>query len=228
MKGTIAAHRSAWEWARSVLVVIGLFLLLRTCVVEAYVIPTTSMEPTLLAGDFLLVNKAVYGIPIPFTSRRTPSFAQPQRGDIVVFVPPHEPRQRYVKRVIGVPGDTVEMRERTVFVNGTAVAEPFAVYSREGDVRARSMDWQCGYAVGASACRPTRDAWGPIGLPPDRYLVLGDNRNDSEDSRYWGFVERDALMGRPMMVYYSFDPAADGRLTWATAVRWDRLGSALH
>jgi signal peptidase I len=125
-RGPISTGRWAWEWIKSFLIAFGLFLLLRTFLVEAFRIPTGSMENTLLVGDFLLVNKAVFGAGIPFTSARTPAFDEPDRGDIVIFVPPHEPDKNYVKRLIGMPGDTLEMHAKTLFVNGQPQTEPNA------------------------------------------------------------------------------------------------------
>lgn len=223
-----AAHRG-WEWTRSILAAFVLFLMIRTFLVEAFRIPTGSMENTLLVGDFLLVNKAIFGSHIPFTRVRLPAFAAPGRGDVVVFTPPHDPGRSYVKRLVAVAGDTVEMRDKTLFVNGRAQAEPYARHGDPGDVRARAMTWQCEYRVADSGdCSPSRDSWGPLVVPEDHYLVLGDNRDDSEDSRYWGFVPRDAIRGRPLFVYYSFEPGSSRRAPWITGVRWDRIGAAIH
>jgi signal peptidase I len=224
----VPVGRWAWEWTKSILIVFALVVVFRAFLVEAFRIPTGSMEPTLLVGDFLLVNKAIYGIQIPFTSLRTPPITEPRRGDIIVFTPPHEPAQNYVKRLVGAPGDTIAMRERALFINGKPITEPYVQHSDPHDVRAPAMDWLCGHVMSRSECKPSRDTWGPLVVPTGRYLVLGDNRDDSEDSRYWGFVERAAIKGRPIAVYYSFDPAAAGRLPWATAIRWARLGATLH
>src|SRR5690606_32370778 len=114
------ARRRAREWTKSLVIAFGLFLIIRTFLVEAFRIPTGSMESTLLVGDFLLVNKAVYGARVPLVRARTPAFAEPQRGDIVVFNPPHEPRSNYVKRLVGMPGDELEMRDKILHVNGVA------------------------------------------------------------------------------------------------------------
>lgn len=219
-----SAVRWAWECAKYILIASILFAVLRAFLLEAFRIPTGSMEPTLLVGDFLLVDKTVYGAALPFDAR-LPARTEPRRGDIVVFAPPHAPDQNYVKRVVAVPGDTVSMRARTISINGRSIHEPYARYTATRDLHAPAMDWQCGYRASAGACRPTRDVWGPIVVPPGRYLVLGDNRDDSEDSRYWGFVDRAAIRGRPLLVYYSFDPAAPGRAPWLRSIRWGRLGS---
>jgi signal peptidase I len=221
--------RWAWEWIKSILVAFALFLVIRTFVVEAFRIPTGSMEETLLVGDFLLVNKAVFGGHVPFTSARLPAFGEPRRGDIAVFVPPHEPGKNYVKRLVAAAGDTVEMRNKVIFLNGQPQDEPYARYSDPGDVYVPGMFWQCDHRPGHvnGACRPTRDNWGPIIVPADRFLMLGDNRDDSEDSRYWGFVDRDAIKGKPLFIYYSFDPYG-GVLPWLSQIRWARLGDRVR
>lgn len=225
----VPTGRRAWEWARSILAAFVLFLMIRTFLVEAFRIPTGSMENTLLVGDFLLVNKAIFGGRVPFTRVRLPAFASPRRGDVVVFVPPHDPGRNYVKRLIAVPGDTVAMRDKALVVNGSPQAEPYARHDDPNDVRSRQMTWQCEYLAGAHGdCSPSRDSWGPLVVPDDQYLVLGDNRDDSEDSRYWGFVPRDAIRGRPLFIYYSFEPLSPRPLPWLTGVRWQRVGAGVH
>lgn len=222
--------RMAWEWTRSVLIAVLLFLVVRTFVVEAFKIPTSSMEKTLLVGDFLLVNKAVYGAEIPGTGVRLPALDEPGRGDIVVFNPPHERGKNYVKRLMGMPGDTLEMRDKVLFVNGRPTHEPYARYiDHTGDAVHPGMRWQSSHLIaGPSDYHPSRDSWGPIVVPDHRFFVLGDNRDNSEDSRYWGFVDREAIRGRPWVIYYSFDPGAEASLPWLSAVRWDRIGGAIR
>ncbi|MFW5952181.1 MAG: signal peptidase I, partial [Gemmatimonadota bacterium] len=122
----VAAARWTWEWIKSLVIAFLLFLVIRTFVIEAFRIPTASMEQTLLVGDFLLVNKAVYGAQVPGTTVRLPGFEAPERGDVVVFTPPHEPDKNYVKRLVGLPGDTLEMRDKVLFRNRTIVPEPYA------------------------------------------------------------------------------------------------------
>lgn len=222
--------RAAWDWTRSIVVAFALFLLIRTFLVEAFKIPTSSMERTLLVGDFLLVNKAVYGAEIPATGFRLPALAEPARGDVVVFNPPHEPTKNYVKRLVGMPGDTLEMRDKTLYIDGRPHREPYARYlDREGDSVHPGMRWQSGHLIaGPSTYHPTRDNWGPLVVPDSSYFVLGDNRDNSEDSRYWGFVEREEIRGRPWIVYYSYDPDLSVDFPWLTGVRWTRIGGAIR
>jgi signal peptidase I len=230
-RGPPSSGRWAWEWTKSFIIAFGLFLIIRTFLVEAFRIPTGSMESTLLVGDFLLVNKAVYGARVPFARARIPAAAEPRRGDIVVFVPPHEPGTNYVKRLVGVAGDTLEMRDKVLFVNGQRQSETYVRTSDSADMYASGMFWQCQHAPGGipgDACRPTRDNWGPIVVPDDRFFMMGDNRDDSEDSRYWGFVRRDAIRGRPLIIYYSFNPASGRGVPWLSSIRWSRVGGGVH
>jgi signal peptidase I len=227
----VSVGRWAWEWTKSIVIAFSLFLVIRTFLVEAFRIPTGSMENTLLVGDFLLVNKAVYGAQLPLTGKHLPTFKEPTRGDVVVFVPPHEPDKNYVKRLIGIPGDTLEMRNKILYLNGDPQPEPFVRHTDpNNDVYAPSMYWQCDYRPAAQQqadCRPTRDNWGPVVVPADRFMMLGDNRDDSEDSRYWGFVTRDAVKGKPLFIYYSFDSSTLRPFPWLTQIRWGRIGGTI-
>jgi len=224
----------AWEWTRSIFVAFVLFLIIRTFVVEAFKIPTSSMENTLLVGDFLLVNKAVYGAEIPETNLHLPAFEEPKRSDVIVFHPPIEPDLNYVKRVVGVGGDTLEMRHKVLYVNGHRKREPYARYmDRTGDAVHPAMSWQYGYLITSLRAshikyHPSRDNWGPLVVPPGKFFVLGDNRDNSEDSRYWGFVDRDEILGRPVFVYYAFDPSIDHGFPWLDRVRWGRIGEPIE
>ena len=211
-----------------------LFLIIRTFIIEAFQIPTGSMERTLLAGDFLFVNKAVYGAQIPGTNRRLPGFDRPRRGDVIVFEYPKDPALNYVKRVIGAPGDKVEMRAGQVYLNGVALDEPYVqrIDPLHDDDDAK-FNWQRRFLVGLTPderreYHPTRDTWGPLRVPPKQYFVLGDNRDNSEDSRYWGFVDERAVKGRPLVVYFSYDRGARDPLPWLTDIRWNRLGSVIR
>jgi signal peptidase I len=222
--------RWMWEWTKSIIIALILFLFVRTFMVEAFQIPTASMENTLLVGDFLLVNKMVYGAEIPGTELHLPAFDAPSRGDVVVFEPPpragQAPRTNYVKRIAGAPGDTLEMRGGRLYVNGAPIDEPYVKNGRRAsDVRSAAFSWQQAYLVSrpGRSYKPTRDNWGPIYVPADSFFVMGDNRANSEDSRYWGFVPQDAIKGRPMIVYYSYDRRRPAPMPWLTEIRWDRL-----
>lgn len=229
---TAGGMRWVWEWTKSILVAFVLFLVVRAFVVEAFQIPTASMEGTLLVGDFLLVNKMVYGAEIPGTRARLPALGRPDRGDIVVFEPPpsagQPERTNYVKRIVGAPGDTLYMRDGILYRNGERADEPYAQHSRPfEDPYSPQFRWQRTYLVrdgkDRSEYRPTRDNWGPIAVPGDRYFVMGDNRDNSEDSRYWGFVPVNAIKGRPLIIYYSYDRERLVPFPWLTEIRWDRL-----
>jgi signal peptidase I len=223
--------RWIWEWTKSIAIAFVLFLVIRTFLVEAFRIPTGSMENTLLVGDFLLVNKAVYGAQLPGTGVRLPAFDRPRQGDIVVFVPPHEPDKNYVKRLVGLPGDTLEMRRKILYRNGVRVAEPYVHHVDPDDLVFPIMLWQLDHlteAVDRDRYRPTRDSWGPLVVPEDRYFVLGDNRDDSDDSRYWGFIDGESLRGQPLFIYYSFDPRQSRPVPWLTEIRWRRIGGTVH
>lgn len=219
---------------RSLGMALILFLIIRTFLIEAFQIPSGSMERTLLAGDFLFVNKAVYGAQIPGTTARLPGFDTPRRGDVIVFEYPKDPTLNYVKRVIGGPGDVVEMQAGQVFVNGSALSEPYVQrIDPLHDNYESEFTWQRNFLVGHTAeqrrfYRPTRDTWGPLRVPKGKYFVLGDNRDNSADSRYWGFVDERAVKGRPLVVYFSYDRATRDPLPWLTDIRWGRLGSVIH
>jgi signal peptidase I len=232
-RGAMSTGRWMWEWTKAICTALVLFLGIRTFVVEAYKIPTGSMEGTLLVGDFLLVNKAVYGAEIPITHTRLPAFSHPERGDVLVFLPPHDPERNYVKRLVGVGGDTLEMRDKVLFLNGHPVDEPYARHVDPlGDPFEPRMLWQKDFVAGSLRMRrryrPTRDNWGPIVVPPGKLFALGDNRDNSEDSRYWGFFSEGAVKGRPMFVYYSFEKDISQQFSWLTAVRWARIGEVIR
>jgi signal peptidase I len=232
-RGSISTGRWMWEWFKAISTALVVFFLIRAFLVEAFKIPTGSMENTLLIGDFLLVNKMVYGAEIPMTQQRLPSLADPQQGDVIVFFPPHEPTKNYVKRVVGLQGDTLEMRDKVLYRNGEPVVELYARYvdpfSDPADPR---MEWQRAYLPAGKrdwrSYHPTRDNWGPLVVPEAKLFTLGDNRDNSEDSRYWGFVDESSVRGRPLLVYYSFQPDAAHPFAWLTGIRWTRLGDLIR
>ena len=220
------------EWLRFILVWGGLCLLIRFFVIQVFVIISGSMMNTLLVGDFLVVNRAAIGSPIPGTSLRIPGYSSPKRFDILVFDPPHEENMMLVKRLIGTPGDTLEMRDKNLYINGSVSNEPYVRHIAESpdhsDVR---MTWQVPYLVAgvdAGAYRPSRDTWGPIVIPPDHYFMLGDSRDDSQDSRYWGLLESWRLEGRASFIYYSYERGTMTPFPWIRRIRWDRIGNRIR
>jgi signal peptidase I len=222
-----------WEWARSLVMAIMLFLVLHVFVMEAFKIPSGSMEGTLLVGDFLLVNKALYGAHLPIVGSRLPAIRSPRRGDVIVFKWPPDPEKNFVKRLIGLPGDTLSMDHGTVVRNGVRVREQYVQRTEPNiDPVGEEFRWQRGHLVptaeASSAYHPSRNNWGPIVVPEHHFFVLGDNRDNSLDSRYWGFVPDSLLRGTPFLVYYSYAPDSSARLPWATKIRWTRLGERIH
>jgi signal peptidase I len=221
------------EWAKSFTIAIVLFLFVRAFLVEAFKIPSGSMERTLLVGDFLLVNKMAYGAEVPFTGKHLPGTRVPQRGDIIVFQWPKDRSKNFVKRLVGVPGDTLSMRDGVLFVNGAQQRENYVTHT-EPDIDPSGEDfrWQRKYLVAtaeaATAVHPSRNNWGPLVVPPENYFALGDNRDNSLDSRYWGFVPDSLLRGRPLFVYYSYAPDTADRFSWLSHIRWGRLGERVR
>ncbi|HZD04462.1 MAG TPA: signal peptidase I, partial [Longimicrobiales bacterium] len=218
---------SAAEWLKSILVAAVLFLILRTFLVQTFVITSGSMEDTLLVGDFLLVNRAAMGTRIPFTGLRVPGYSEPHRLDVIVFDPPHEPDLKLVKRLIGMPGDTLSMKDGVLLIGGRAQDEPYVKHQGTEDDYDPWMAWQKDYllpGVDPGTYAPTRDNWGPIVIPPGRYFMLGDNRDTSLDSRYWGLLERWRLEGRAGIIYFSYNRESYHPFPWLREIRWGRIG----
>lgn len=229
-----------WEGFKSLAGTIAIFLILRTFFIEAYRIPSGSMIPSMLIGDWLFVNKLRYGPHVPFTESNLPGYAEPQRGEIVVFVSPFQtdqpwdPTPTLVKRLIGMPGDTLHSRGGVVHINGVAQRLGYASGNPEaaalGAATSPLFAWQERIAVrgsrfGEPPAQPTLDDWGPLLIPEGNYWMMGDNRYDSKDSRYWGIVPRRNVRGRPLFVYYSYDPTdCDAPIPCFWNVRWSRLG----
>jgi len=225
--------RWAWEWIKSIAVALVIWFVLRSLLIEAFRIPSSSMEQTLLVGDFLFVNKALYGAEVPFIHKRLPAFREPRLHDIVVFDSRTQEGVKVVKRVVGMPGDTLQMRGAALYRNGVRQVEPYVFHDNNlPDVADPEMrSWQLQYLlplVDRVRYSPTRDTWGPLVVPEGRYFVMGDNRDNSYDSRYWGFVDRRVIRGRPLFVYYSFDHDSWRALPFLTAIRWGRIGSSPH
>jgi signal peptidase I len=232
--------KSRWQdYGESIIIALVLALVIRAFLVQAFSIPSGSMEPTLLVGDYLLVNKLAYGIRNPLTNNIWIPLGKPQRGDVAVFIYPQSPDKDYIKRIIGLPGDRIQIINKKLYLNGQLTqippptddpAAPRAVY-REEEIT------------------PTeRDNFGPVAVPADAYFVMGDNRDRSYDSRFWGFVPMQALKGRAFIIYFSW--AGDDQphatfvpslaralrdlvinLSWNSKVfrmRWDRIGKLIH
>jgi signal peptidase I len=193
------------ENIEAILVAVVLALFIRTFIVQAFKIPSGSMKPTLLIGDHILVNKFIYGVKIPFWDKTIVPIKRPRRGDIVVFKFPKDPAKDYIKRVIGSAGDVVEVRDKQVYVNHKRLNKSYGVHIDPSII--------------PGGLQP-RDNFGPITVPPNSLFVMGDNRDHSYDSRFWGFVNLQAIKGRAFIIYWSWDKENFG-------VRWSRLGHLL-
>ncbi|MFQ5477547.1 MAG: signal peptidase I [Candidatus Binatia bacterium] len=193
---------STWrEYAEALAVAILLALFIRAFVVQAFKIPSGSMLPTLQIGDHLLVNKFLYGLRVPFVGGRILDFHTPERDDVVVFIYPKDKSKDFIKRVIGLPGETLEIRDKQVYINGEKIPDPFAFYGDQSLPRRRSQ----------------RDNFGPIKIPEGEVFVMGDNRDSSHDSRFWGTVPIDQILGKAFVLYWSWD-------AHAFSPRWKRIG----
>jgi signal peptidase I len=196
------------EYAEALTVAVILALIIRTLLVQAFKIPSSSMEPTLLIGDHILVNKFIYGVRIPFIGGRLLPFTSPERGDVIVFVYPEDRSKDFIKRVVGVGGDTVEIRDKKVVVNGEPVEDSHAYFADGGKTR-----------------RDKRDNMPATKVPDGKIFVMGDNRDRSYDSRFWGFVDVGEVKGKAFIIYFSWDSAANKVVEW---VRWWRIGDLIH
>ena len=194
------------ENVEAILIAVIIALFIRTFVVQAFKIPSGSMKPTLQVGDHILVNKFIYGVKIPYLSTVVLPVKDPQRGDIVVFKFPVDPRKDFIKRVIALPGDVVEIRDKTILINARRVNHDFGVFSDPRTI--------------AGNLKP-RDNLGPITVPKDALFVMGDNRDESFDSRFWGFVPIRDVSGKAFIIYWSWDSDDFN-------VRWRRLAGLLH
>jgi signal peptidase I len=192
------------EYVEAIAIAILLALVIRTLIVQAFTIPSGSMMDTLLVGDYILVNKFLYGPEMPLTDYRLPALRAPQRGDIIVFKYPQDEKRDFIKRIVATGGETVQVRGHQVLIDGQPLDEPYVRRNPSPLAGAPSF---CGYAY---ACEP-------VVVPPDSYFVMGDNRDNSQDSRYWGFVKRDKIKGKAFLIYWSWDSDRH----W---LRWWRLG----
>jgi signal peptidase I len=186
---------TAREYFESIVIAVILALFIRTFVVQAFKIPTGSMENNLLIGDHLLVNKFVLGPSESSLERALLPLGTIRRGDIVVFKYPEEPERDFIKRVIGLPGDTIELREKKVYINGTPLDEPYVHFLEPPGTGADSHE---------ITSLDVRENYGPVTVPPTEYFAMGDNRDNSQDSRYWGFLPRDYVKGKALLIYWSY------------------------
>ncbi|HEY7236428.1 MAG TPA: signal peptidase I [Gemmatimonadaceae bacterium] len=251
-----ARRTAAWETFKSIAGAVAIYLVIRTLFVEAYRIPSGSMIPTLLVGDWLFVNKLVYGPTIPFTNSHLPGYSHPKRGDVVVFVSPpqvdqpEDPQPTLVKRLVGMPGDTLYMRGGLLYVNGLPQRQGFAAATNhvdpsEANSTSDLFSWQHKIELkntrfGSAPETPLHDNWGPLLIPAAHYFMMGDNRYCSKDSRYWGVVPEANVRGKPLVVYYSYRPGAgddppvcnpdtsDRPIPFVTDIRWSRLGDRVR
>lgn len=202
------------EYVEAILIALLLALFIRTFIVQAFKIPSGSMLPTLQIGDHILVSKFSYALKNPFTDSALISFSEPERGDIIVFKYPVKQDVDYIKRVVGVAGDRIEIKDKNVFVNGELFENPNAIHLDNSIIPPEQSP---------------RDNYGPVTVPPQSVFVMGDNRDNSHDSRFWGFVSHKAIRGNAFIIYWSWDiqhsPFSLKRLS---SIRWNRLGDTIN
>jgi signal peptidase I len=194
------------EYAEAIIIAILIAFFIRTFVVQAFKIPSGSMKPTLLIGDHILVSKFSYGIKVPYFRNTLVPISDPKRGEIVVFIYPEDRSKDFIKRVVGISGDTIEIRNKKIFLNGMPYDDKHGVYVDDFII--------------PGAIQP-RDNFGPITVPKGTIFTMGDNRDQSYDSRFWGFVDLKDVMGKAFVIYWSWNKEDN-------SVRWNRLGSLLH
>ena len=194
------------EYVEAIIIAILIAVVVRTFIIQAYKIPSRSMVPTLLVGDHLLVNKFIYGVKVPFFRKTIIPITNPQRGDIVVFIYPKDSSKDFIKRVIGVGGDTIEIKNKIISINGKQYSDAYGIYSDK--------------ITYPSSMQP-RDNFGPVTVPPESLFVMGDNRDESLDSRFWGFVELKDVEGKAFIIYWPWNSEENN-------LRWQRLGSILR
>ncbi|HHB76837.1 MAG TPA: signal peptidase I [Desulfobulbus sp.] len=202
------------EYTEAIVIALVLALFIRTFIVQAFKIPSGSMLPTLQIGDHLLVNKFIYGVKVPFSGRVLIPIKNPRPNDIVVFKFPKNPKLDYIKRVIAVAGDTVEIRNKRIFVNGVPFQDKHGVFTDPRILPANAGP---------------RDNFGPVKVPEHHIFVMGDNRDNSFDGRFWGFVDLKAVRGKAFILYWSWDVRKPlFSLDRFTSIRWGRIGDLVH
>jgi signal peptidase I len=197
------------EYLEPILIAVLIALFIRTFVVQAFKIPSSSMEPTLLVGDYLLVNRFIYGIRIPYTDAKFFQYKKPQRGDIIVFIYPKDHSKDFIKRVIGTEGEKVEIIHNKIYINDRLIDDPWGHFTKTG--------WS-EYLQGI-------ENFGPVVVPKDSLFVMGDNRDNSQDSRFWGFVDLNAVLGKAFILYFSWNGNAENLFD---QVRWSRIGNLIR
>ena len=240
-KNATPSSASRFDGLKGWIVPILIFFVIRIFFFQAYRIPSPSMQPEMMVGDWLFVNNLVYGPNIPFTDATLPGYAEPHRRDIVVFKSPYQadeaqmgndPQPTLVKRLWGTAGDTLYMRDGVIHVNGTAYPQRAdeSTLKIAADETHPLFRWQHtievkGTRFGEPPAVPTHDNWGPLVVPAGHLFMLGDNRYESKDSRYWGIVPRGNVRGRPIFVYYSYNADdSDRAMPFITDIRWSRIG----
>jgi len=198
------------EYVESLLIAALIAFFVRSFIVQAFKIPSSSMEPTLLVGDHLLVNRLNYVMKVPFTDIVILNLGNPSRGDVVVFRYPVDRSKDFIKRVIGTEGDVIEIRDKVIYLNGQKMDDPHAHFAEDSIVQGVFSQ---------------RDNFGPIRVPPRAYFVMGDNRDRSLDGRFWGFVKKEDLVGRALIIYFSWNSQADDFFRY---VRWERFGRLIR
>jgi signal peptidase I len=205
----VTAVKIVKDYVGSILLAVLIALFIRTFIVQAFKIPSGSMEPTLLVGDHILVNKFIYGIGIPLTDKKVFEYERPQRGDVIVFPFPRDPSKDFIKRVIGTAGEKVQIIQSKIYINDRMIEDPWGHFER----------------VGSPGYRHAIENFGPVFVPRDCLFVMGDNRNNSEDSRFWGFLRVNTVIGKAFMIYFSWNRNARNLLD---KVRWSRTGKIIH
>ncbi len=198
------------DYLEPIIVALLIALFIRAFVVQAFKIPSGSMEPTLLVGDYLLVNKFIYGIRIPYTDVKFFQFKKPKRGDVIVFIFPLDPSKDFIKRVIGTEGEKVQILHNKIYVNDQLISDPWGHFVTDDFPRSFIQ---------------RMENFGPVVVPKDSLFVMGDNRDNSEDSRFWGFLNVNAVLGKAFIIYFSWDRNAGSLLD---IVRWSRIGKLIH
>ena len=197
------------EYVEPILIAVLIALFIRTFVVQAFKIPSSSMEPTLQVGDYILVNKFVYGVRIPYTNLKFLQFKKPKRGDIIVFIFPKDRSKDFIKRVIATEGEKVRILQNKIYINDQLIDDPWGHFEKS--------DW--------TRYLQAMEQFGPVVVPKDSLFVLGDNRDNSQDSRFWGVVHVNAVKGKAFVIYFSWNGEGVGLLD---KVRWIRLGKLIH